>query len=201
MDAPPCAPLCSADAAFSARPRHPAPAPLTARRISRTTRKGTDHGPVGACNSHPGRPSRDDRRRGDHTGGRRLRGGAARLERHDRSPPGAGRPLLLYRRRGRRAGHRPRALPTRERALRRALDPRLQLLRRRHRDRPAGDERGRGRSRRSDRTRSGRRELGRARRGHPGARAGRHRRARLGHRGRRACARQRQRLARAHPTG
>ena len=51
------------------------------------------------------------------------------------------------RRRGRRGQLRPRERPDRLRARRRALDARLQHLRRRDRDRPAADERRRGRSR------------------------------------------------------
>ena len=83
-------------------------------------------------------------------------------------------------------------------ARRRALDARLQHLRRRDRDRPPADERRRGRPRGANGSRAGRRHLGRPRRRHAGARACRHRRARLRHRRRRPRARQRQRLAGAH---
>ena len=83
------------------------------------------------------------------------------------APSGADRAVHVHRRRGRRGQLRPRTRPGRLRARRRALDARLQHLRRRHRDRPAADERRRGRSRGAHGARAGRREVGRPRRAPP----------------------------------
>ena len=119
------------------------------------------------------------------------------MERHDRSPSCGCRALRRPGRRGRGGELRAPARARGGGAVRGPLDPRLQHLRRRDRDRPACDERRAGGPAGAGRARPGRRAVGRARRGHRRARARGDRRAGARHRGRRARAWQRQRMARA----
>ena len=134
-------------------------------------------------------------RRADHARRRRLRRGAARLERDVRPPPRGdrARPGRRRRRRGRRLrardGHRA-GRPRRRPLLRRLLD-----RRRRHRPRLLADEGRLGRPAGEDGARAGRRALGRRRPRDAGARARRPGRPDLAHRHRRAHARRRHRLA------
>jgi hypothetical protein len=126
---------------------------------------------------------------------RRLRPRAERLQRDDRPPPGADRPLRICRRHRRRAQVRPGRGPRGGGEGGRPCRARVCDHRRQRRDRPQPAEGHPGRSGAPDRLGAARRAVGRAGRGDAGARPGHHRRARVVHRRGRLHARLRQRLA------